>query len=432
MGKNVIYYGPPGTGKTYQMQNLISDYTDYKITDAEIKDIYTNYSQDWLLFALILLQSNTTMTTEEIIYKINSLSLQYSGHPSEQLILHSLNKDELIEKLQPRIFFEKEGRWYVDRLRLFEYEPEFGNKYIKSEKVDRRYDFITFHQSFVYEDFIEGIRPVCDYDNVQENEQSADRANIKYSIQDGVFKRLCNKATANPHKQYALFIDEINRGNIAEIFGELISLIETDKRKGEYCELETILPYSKRPFSVPSNLDIIGTMNSADKSISGIDIALRRRFEFTNRPCDYESLAETIISNGINPHNIDGVDVIKLLKILNARLELLLDENHIVGHSYFIKVKNISEIIIIIKNKIIPLLEEFFFDDLQKIQLVFNDLDANGELRDSAIYMHDYIDANKVLYFIGDYNIESKKVYKLNPNISVESIKKIYNNGKEE
>lgn len=426
MAKNIIYYGPPGTGKTYYMQKLISDYTDYEITDDEIVKAYTNYSQDWLLFALIILQSNTTMTTEEIIKKVNFLNLGYKGHPSEKLTEHSLNEDELITKSQPRIFFENDGRWYVDRLRLFEYEPDFGNKYIKSEAIDRRYDFVTFHQSFVYEDFIEGIRPVCNTkDNIEVDDQNTN-STIKYSIQDGIFKQLCQKAIDNPHKQYALFIDEINRGNIAEIFGELISLIETDKRKGQYCELETILPYSKKPFSVPSNLDIIGTMNSADKSIAGIDIALRRRFEFINRPCDYNSLKNTISANSINPNDIEGIDIINLLKTLNQRLELLLDENHIIGHAYFIKVKSASDIIDIIRKKIIPLLEEFFFDDLQKIQLVLNDLDENGELLANAIYRHKELDVEKILPFVGDYDIENKKTYKLNEKISVESIIKIY------
>ena len=426
MVKNIIYYGPPGTGKTYHMQKLISDYTDYKITDDEIVKAYTNYSQDWLLFALIILQSNTTMTTEEIIKKVNFLNLGYKGHPSEKLTEHSLNEDELITKSQPRIFFENDGRWYVDRLRLFEYEPDFGNKYIKSEAIDRRYDFVTFHQSFVYEDFIEGIRPVCNTkDNIEVDDQNTN-STIKYSIQDGIFKQLCQKAIDNPHKQYALFIDEINRGNIAEIFGELISLIETDKRKGQYCELETILPYSKKPFSVPSNLDIIGTMNSADKSIAGIDIALRRRFEFINRPCDYNSLKNTISANSINPNDIEGIDIINLLKTLNQRLELLLDENHIIGHAYFIKVKSASDIIDIIRKKIIPLLEEFFFDDLQKIQLVLNDLDENGELLANAIYTHKELDVEKILPFVSDYDIENKKTYKLNEKISVESIIKIY------
>lgn len=426
MAKNIIYYGPPGTSKTYYMQKLISNYTDYKITDDEIVKAYTNYSQDWLLFALIILQSNTTMTTEEIIKKVNFLNLGYNGHPSEKLTEHSLNEDELITKSQPRIFFENDGRWYVDRLRLFEYEPEFGNKYIKSEAIDRRYDFVTFHQSFVYEDFIEGIRPVCNTkDNIKVDDQNTN-STIKYSIQDGIFKQLCQKAIDNPHKQYALFIDEINRGNIAEIFGELISLIETDKRKGQYCELETILPYSKKPFIVPSNLDIIGTMNSADKSIAGIDIALRRRFEFINRPCDYNSLKNTISANGINPNDIEGIDIINLLKTLNQRLELLLDENHIIGHAYFIKVKSASDIIDIIRKKIIPLLEEFFFDDLQKIQLVLNDLDENGELLANAIYTHKELDVEKILPFVGDYDIENKKTYKLNEKISVESIIKIY------
>ena len=111
---------------------------------------------------------------------------------------------------------------------------------------------------------------------------------------------------------------------------------------------------------------------------------------------------------------------------MNQRLELLLDENHIIGHAYFIKVKSASDIIDIIRKKIIPLLEEFFFDDLQKIQLVLNDLDENGELLANAIYTHKELDVEKILPFVSDYDIENKKTYKLNEKISVESIIKIY------
>jgi len=420
MTQNIIYYGPPGTGKTYYMQQKIEKYTDYTINNQDIIDAYTVKSEDWLLIALIILQNNNPLTSQEIIEKINALQIEYKGLPSVTLEEHSIENSKLastIARKLPRIFLEVDDKWYVDRLKIIEFDKKFMEEYMKNAKLEKRYDFVTFHQSFVYEDFIEGIRPICDNST----------QTIGYNIKDGIFKNICKKASDNPHKSYALFIDEINRGNISEIFGELISLIEIDKRKGQYCELETILPYSKTSFSVPSNLNIIGTMNSSDKSISIIDLALRRRFEFINIKCNYEVLEKTISLNGIDPRNIDGIDVVQLLKIINERIELLLDENHVIGHAYFIKAKSVENIKNIITKKIIPLLEEYFFDDLQKIQIVLNDLDENGNLIENSIYSHKELEPDKLLSFTGEYAFETKKIYYLNPEVNVDSIKKIYN-----
>ena len=127
---------------------------------------------------------------------------------------------------------------------------------------------VTFHQSFAYEDFVEGIRPKLDDEG------------IGYELRDGVFKRIVNAARENPERRYVLIIDEINRGNIPKIFGELITLIEDSKRLGETDGMSVTLPYSNEEFGVPSNLYIIGTMNTADRSILLLDTALRRRFDF--------------------------------------------------------------------------------------------------------------------------------------------------------
>lgn len=417
MAENIIYYGPPGTGKTYFMQKQIEKYTDYQIDDNDIKSVYTLRSEDWLLITLVILQNNNPMATHEIVSKIGTLNLGHTRTVSDVLEEHSISDAAMgLRRLQPRIFFEVAGQWFVDRLRLLEYDPNFLLNYIQKQKIEKRYDFITFHQSFTYEDFIEGIRPSVDVATNQ----------LNYNPQDGIFKKICERARNNPSKQYAIFIDEINRGNISEIFGELISLIELDKREGQFCELEAVLPYSKDAFTVPNNLNVIGTMNSADKSIANIDVALRRRFDFQVFPCDYDELHRVINLRGIDPHNLDGIDVIKLLQVINKRVELLLDTNFIIGHAFFMKVKTWEDVKAVIERKIFPLLEEYFFDDRQKIQVVFNDIDEVGDIVANPIYIHDELEVDNLLRYVGEYVIESKRVYRLDKNFTKESITKIY------
>lgn len=420
MGSNLIYYGPPGTGKTFMMQRLIEEYTDYNVEDSTIVDAYTrNSHKDWILLALIIMQNNNPMTGQEILSKIKNLTIgdKYNKVPSDILDLHSINDSKLgSTRALPRIFWEKNGRWFVDRMRILDYDNSFLDNYLSKDSIEKRYDFITFHQSFVYEDFIEGIRPYFD----------KQKSILGYEVQDGVFKRICEKASRNPHKNFALFIDEINRGNISEIFGELITLIEVDKRIGEYCEITAMLPYSKTLFGVPKNLDIIGTMNSADRSIALIDLALRRRFEFINMSCDYSALQRSLSELNINATNIDGINIISLLKAINHRIEFLLDINHIIGHAYFIKSRNFEDIKRILINKVIPLLEEYFYDDLQKVQLVLADLDENMDLKQNAIYQHHELSSDNLFDSIGDYSSDVKKSFSLFRDFDKASVIKIY------
>lgn len=164
-----------------------------------------------------------------------------------------------------------------------------------------------------------------------------------------------------------LIIDEINRGNISRIFGELISLIEPSKRAGAAEALRAILPYSKDPFSVPDNVYLIGTMNTADRSLAGLDIALRRRFEFVEMPPRPELLAG---------RKVEGVDLGELLDTMNERIEVLLDRDHQLGHAYFMSIRDgdpLSKLATVFRNQIIPLLQEYFFEDWQHIALVLND-----------------------------------------------------------
>lgn len=175
-------------------------------------------------------------------------------------------------------------------------------------------------------------------------------------------------------KPYILIIDEINRGNIAKILGELITLIEPSKRIGESEGLQLTLPYSGESFGVPSNLYIIGTMNTADRSIALLDTALRRRFEFVEMMPDSEYLKDKKISDSGNTIELD-----RLLESMNNRIEFLLDREHTIGHSYFMDVESIEDLHEVFKNKIIPLLQEYFYDDYAKIIAVLND---NGMIKE--------------------------------------------------
>ena len=212
-------------------------------------------------------------------------------------------------------------------------EVDLDNDTFETIKQEKRVEFVTFHQSYSYEDFIEGFRP---------NKSG----NIE--LEDGIFKNLCIKSLMGKEKNFYMVIDEINRGNISKIFGELITLIEEDKRD----VYEVTLPYSKEKFKVPSNLYVIATMNSTDKSIATIDIALRRRFTFLKMKPN-EDLVPEIAK--------------KLFSELNAFVEEHLSEDYKLGHSYFMKIQTKEDLEFVKEYKIKPLLEEYFYVDKDRL-----------------------------------------------------------------
>ena len=219
-----------------------------------------------------------------------------------------------------------------------------------------RIEFVTFHQSFSYEDFVEGLRA------------SADGGGISYGVEAGVFKRICERCrTQRPDKEHVLIIDEINRGNIANIFGELITLVEESKREGALEALEVTLPYSKEKFSVPGNLYIISTMNTADRSLVHVDTALRRRFHFE------EMMPNIDLLEGLD---VEGIDIAEMVSAMNDRIELLFDRDHTLGHSFFLPLKDeptLERLKNIFEHQVFPLLEEYFFEDWSRIRQVLGD-----------------------------------------------------------
>ena len=219
-------------------------------------------------------------------------------------------------------------------------------------------------------------------------------------------------------QNYVFIIDEINRGNISKIFGELITLIEPTKRLGQSEAIKVKLPYSQKLFGVPDNVYIIGTMNTADRSIAAIDTALRRRFAFK------EMMPDTEILEGLY---VDGVSIPKLLELINERVEVLYDREHTIGHAYFTSLinDNKSEVLFdIFRNKIFPLLQEYFYEDYEKIRLVLGDNQKSDV--NLQFITEETVDYGR-LFGSNVYDYDDKKVYTINEDAfkNIEAYKEI-------
>ena len=220
--------------------------------------------------------------------------------------------------------------------------------------TDKRVEFVTFHQSYGYEEFVEGLRPAVTDDVV----------GFRLKPVPGVLRRIAERARNDAEKRYVLVIDEINRANISKVMGELITLLEEDKREGAKHEVAVTLPYSGERFTLPANLHILGTMNTADRSIALIDTALRRRFEFEEIAPQPGLLAE-----------VGGIDLPAVLAMINERLEYLIDRDHLIGHAWLMGATTKADVDRVMRHKIIPLVAEYFYDDWRKVRTVLGNTD---------------------------------------------------------
>ena len=332
-------------------------------------------------------ENNNEDIPQEVVEIATNIPLNriFYGPPGTGKTYHTT--DAALEILDPDFYRNNQN----DRKKLRERFTEL--------KEAERIEFVTFHQSFGYEEFVEGIRPVMGGEQGQE---------IAYEIAGGVFKNIC-EAAHDTGNRYVLIIDEINRGNISRIFGELITLIEASKRAGMPEETSATLPYSKESFSVPKNLHIIGTMNTADRSIALLDTALRRRFKFTEMMPDSSKLAGVVI---------EGVDIPALLTAINARIEALYDRDHQIGHTYFLDLKTsdpLEKLTDIFRDSVLPLLQEYFYDDWEKINVVLNANNFVTDVKPPKMPQTDFVDSDQRIWRIDEEalgNISNyKKIY---------------------
>ena len=384
-----------------KVQNMISELKLKEFSIQEIKDYIKEKREKYKISAYKSVEDGLAMTFEELvdwsIKEINGFSPTYDelvkelenkypflkSNSNQSGIISSKEEDDRIESPENHL-----KPWSQSQMKPFNriyYGPPGTGKTFKldediknyQDREKKRYSFVTFHQSYGYEDFIEGLRPIL---NVSDSMHKDATGDIRYEISDGAFKKLCEDARKDPFNRYAMIIDEINRGNISKIFGELITLIETDKRN----KLKVTLPYSKQEFTVPDNVDLIGTMNTADRTLALLDIALRRRFDFIKFLPKPEELG--VIKTFYKDGEIN-ISLHKLLETINKRIETLYDVDHTIGHAYFIKIKDMDpknqfeELIRIFKNNIIPLLEDYFFEDPRKMRLVLGDNQKLKELQ---------------------------------------------------
>ncbi len=441
---NQILFGPPGTGKTFHLlQEIIPTYEkkSTKKPNEIVESEIISKLPWWKIFALVLLEKDNQTVPQIKEHRFVKYKLEFSNTNSltqtiwGQLSSHTIEESTTVEyaSRQGSLIFDKEEEsvWFIAKTKdpvleeLNTILEEIKKQKESSVEIQSNFKFITFHQSTSYENFVEGITPVFEEDSSNKADQ------LTYEIKKGSFYTACDEAAklagflglkdCLEHTKeeriakfknaapYCLLIDEINRGNVSAIFGELITLIEEDKRLTKN-EVIVELPYSNKKFGVPPNLHLIGTMNTADRSVEALDTALRRRFSFKEMPPKYDLDELT--------YEYAGTTGREILEKINKRIEKLLDRDHLIGHSYFFLKddENTEEKLInAFYRNIIPLLQEYFFGDYAKIGAVLGEgfIYSEAEEDDTAFASgfenEDYIE--KPIYHIIDYT-EGKNIQK--------------------
>ena len=435
VAKNVILYGPPGTGKTYELNRLSKKYVS-EVGEVSEQDRWEALAESltwWKAVALVLAEKGGEADAQDLkkhpLLQIKSRSLSDKASLASAIADNAWHHSDRDKNPTPPVIFEqvRRGTWkliddWEDKIPDFPEPLGQGDSSLESVESVSRYAYVTFHQSYSYEDFVEGIRPVHD----EEGE------GVAYCVKLGVFRRICARAKSDPGRRYAMFIDEINRGNISKIFGELITLLEPDKR-AHYDEdgsrtdgMELTLPYSGDSFGVPANLDVYGGMNTADRSIALLDTALRRRFEFEELMPDASIIPGSGGDGVIEDGEGGSIDLRRLLEAMNRRIRFLLDREHMVGHSYFMDVKTFGDLRRVMFRKILPLLQEYFYEDWSRIQLVLRDR-IDEERNPPQIVRDERVEELQILgYDHDDYEdkVEYEKVSE--EEITPEAIRKVY------
>jgi hypothetical protein len=375
--KNIILYGPPGTGKTYNTINkaVIIANPSFNFSGKTRDVIKKEYDRLVGLGRINFVTFHQSLSYEDFIEGIKPKTL----------------KDQVVYEIEEGVFkvFCNKARFingnFDDVIEKFKKDISEGDGQppLKIKGQGTTFD-ITYRGTNVfyvqplnstkenpwYPVNIENIRKAFETDSYERiyNPTYVREAIVHLKKNYGLVKG--NAIPASQKENYVFIIDEINRGNVSQIFGELITLIEADKREDQPEALQIQLPYSKELFSVPDNVYIVGTMNTADRSVEALDTALRRRFSFEFMPPD-----STRIEKDGKEIDVKGISLKTLLDTINQRVTYLLDEDHQIGHAYFCSIEqdNEEQLKVVFKNKIIPLLREYFYNDHAKIRMVLGD-----------------------------------------------------------